>query len=78
MGIIQGSSMVYNFTSKDKIYIKKGGIYYLVNNKNDVLNLFNKNRAAINSLVKKQNLNWRKEFDQCVTIAAQYYDNPSH
>ncbi|MEO6949637.1 MAG: hypothetical protein ABI123_08415 [Ginsengibacter sp.] len=78
MGIIDGKSMVYNFTSKDIIYIKKEGLYNPVKNKKNVLKLFSNNRSAIKRLVRKAGLNWRKNFDQCAAIAAQHYDNSTH
>ena len=78
MGIIQGSAMVYNFTSKDKIYVKKDGIYYLVNRKKDILKLFSKDKSAIKRLVRKAELNWRRNLDQSAAIAARYYDNSTH
>lgn len=78
MGIIQGGSMVYDFTSKNKIYVKKEGIYFLISNKKDILKLFPKDKSAIKRLVRKAALNWRKNLDQSASIAAQYHDNPTH
>ena len=78
MGIIQGSSVVYNFTSKDKIYAKKDGTYYLLSNKKDILKLFGKDKSAIKRLARKAALNWRRNLDQIAAIAAHYHDNPTH
>ncbi|MEO6818861.1 MAG: hypothetical protein ABI204_03975 [Ginsengibacter sp.] len=78
LGIIQGVDVFYNFSAKDKIYVKKEGTYYLINNKKDIVKLFSNKRAAIKRLVRKEGLNWRKNLDQCVVVAAQYYDNFTH
>ena len=75
MGIIQGSSVVYNFTSKDKIYVKKEGIYYFISNKKDILKLFTNNRSAIKRLFRKAGLSWRKNLDEGAAIAAKNYDH---
>ena len=78
MGVIDGKIIVYNFTKRDIVYVKKEGIYYSVKNKRNIFNFFGNYQSPINRLVRKAGLNWRKNFGQCAAIAAQYYDNSAH
>ena len=78
MVVIQGLDIYYNFSNQDRIYIKKEGIYYLVNMRKDVFRLFRNKTVAINRLVRKEGLSWKKDFDKCVAVAAEYNDNSTH
>lgn len=68
----------FDFIDKNSFYVRKNGLNYLVTNKRDILKLFHAHRTAIKRHVRKEGLNWRKDFDKCVVIAAHYYDNSSH
>lgn len=68
----------FDFLDRDRVYVKKNDLYYLVSNKSDLLKLFHANRTAIKRLVRKEDLNWRKDFERCVVIASRYYDNTRH
>lgn len=70
--------MTYNYFPIDKYYINKKGTYYLVSNKREVLNVLSGHRNAINRQIKKAGLNWRRDFEEAVMLAATYYDELNH
>lgn len=66
--------VVYNMFKQDKFYVKKGNLFYQVTNKREVLNVFAGSQAEITRAVNKADLNWRKDFEECLIIAAAVYD----
>lgn len=72
---IKGNMIVRIFYSKDRFYIYKNGLYYLVNSKKDVYRLFKDKEYEIKKQLRKQHLKFRhKNFEQSLTIAVAYYD----
>jgi len=75
---IRDDRVIYEFYDLDKIYIRKKGTYYLVENRKDLLHVLADERAAINRKINKEGLNWKRDFEACVTVAASYYDEINH
>lgn len=74
---IEAMTVYYRFDDKSKYYIQKDSIYYRVANKRDVLKLFPARASGIKRQVRRAGINWRKEFEQALTIAVTYIDNPN-
>lgn len=71
----ENSRILYRFYEKNIHYVKKGGIYYRVNNKKDVLRLYGSEyQSAIKREIRRHGLNWRRDFEQCLIAATSYYD----
>ncbi len=72
---IEDLRVYYRFFESSRFYIFKEGLYYKVTNKKDVLKLFgNKYKSSIKREVRKHDLSWRKDFEQCLLITVDYYD----
>jgi hypothetical protein len=72
---IKGDMVVRIFYTKDRFYIHKNGLYYLVNTKKDVYRLFKERQHDIKKQLRKQHLKFRhKNFEQSLTKAVAYYD----
>lgn len=72
---IEGMRVYYRFYETSLFYVRKEGTYYRVSNKKDVLVLYGKkHQSAIKREVRKSGLSWRKNFEQCLLMAAIYYD----
>lgn len=68
---IDNDKIVYHFRDNDKFYIRKDGVFYRVSNRREVLNVLAKYRNVVNKEVNKSGLNWRKDFESCLIIAAE-------
>lgn len=75
----ENQRVIYRFVDKNVYYIRKDDLYYRVNNKADVFRLFgDRYKSGIKKEVRRQDLIWRRNFEQCLTIAATYYDKVKH
>ena len=75
---IKDERIIYHFNNKDKFYIQKNGIFYRVSNKREVMRVLAAQASAVNRAVRKQGLNWRKNFETSLITAAQQYDQLTH
>jgi hypothetical protein len=72
---IKGNEIVRVFYPKDRFYVHKGGLYYLVNSRKDVLRLFEDKEHELKKLMRKQHLKFRrKTFEQSLIKAVAGYD----
>lgn len=70
------NKVVYKFRTRDKYYLQKDGIFYRVSNRIDVLNVFSNSRSDINKIIRKEGLNWNKQFELCLITAASSINEP--
>jgi len=76
---IKGNLLVRTFYVKDRFYIHKDGLYYLVNTKKDVYRLFQDKLKDVRKLMRKQHVKIRhKNFEQATTKVTQFYDQLTH
>jgi hypothetical protein len=76
---IQGNLVVYIFYSKDRYYIHKDGLYYLVSNKKDVYHLFKNNLHDLKKMMRKNHLKFRrKNFEETMKKVSAFYDLLTH
>ena len=68
------SRVVYAMRPQHKFYIKKENLFYQVTNRREVLNVFSNKQSEINKAVNSENLSWRRDFEECLTLAAAVYD----
>ncbi len=72
---IKGDLLVRVFYIKDRFYVHKNGLYYLVNSKKDVYHLFNDKIRDIKKLMRKQHLKFRRRnFEQTMVKVTALYD----
>ncbi len=72
--VIRNDKIVYHFKDMDKYYVYKNGLFYRVSNKREVLRLYSAHSSEINRAIRKDNLNWRNDFEACLLTAAVQYD----
>ncbi len=76
---IKGDAVVRIFYSKDRYYIHKDSVYYLVSNKKDVLSLFKDKAHDIKKYMRKHHLKFRrKNFEEPMIEVAAFYDQLTH
>jgi hypothetical protein len=76
---IEGMVVVRPFYVKDRFYVHKDGLYYLVNRRKDVYHLFDDKTHEIKKLMRKQHLKIRrKNFEQATTKVTALYDQLTH
>jgi hypothetical protein len=76
---IEGMVVVRPFYVKDRFYVHKDGLYYLVNRRKDVYHLFDDKIHEIKKLMRKQHLKIRrKNFEQATTKVTALYDQLTH
>ena len=76
---IKGNLLVNNFYTKDRYYIYKDGLYYLVNNKKDVYRLFKNNLHDLKKMMRKNHLKFRrKSFEETMKKVSAFYDQLTH
>jgi hypothetical protein len=76
---IEGMVVVRPFYIKDRFYVHKDGLYYLVNSKKDVYHLFDDKMHDMKKLMRKQHLKFRrKNFEQTMIKVTALYDQLTH
>ncbi len=76
---IQGSTMTTTFPSKNRFYIHKGGLYYLVTNKKDVFHVFNDKIHEFKKIMRQNHLKLQhKNFETAAAKATAFYDQLTH
>jgi hypothetical protein len=76
---IEGMVVVRPFYVKDRFYVHKDGLYYLVNRRKDVYHLYDDKIHEIKKLMRKQHLKIRrKNFEQATTKVTALYDQLTH
>jgi hypothetical protein len=76
---IKDNSVVRIFTPKDRFYVHKDSLYYMVSNKKDVLNLFKDKAHDIKKYMRKHHLKFkRKKFEEPMVKVTQFYDQLTH
>jgi hypothetical protein len=69
------NEVVRIFHSEDHFYIHKGNKYYEVNNKKEVLSIFNDKKREIRNLMRQQKIKFkRKNFNEALVKTATMYD----
>ncbi|MEO8820457.1 MAG: hypothetical protein ABI267_01190 [Ginsengibacter sp.] len=76
---IEGRIVVNQFIDKNRFYIHKGGLYYLVTNKKDVYRLFKDKIHDVKRFMRKNHLKLRhKNFESDMTKITAFYDQLTH
>lgn len=72
---IEGLELIRVFYTKDRFYIHKGGIYYLVSNKKDVFRLLPDKKHEIKKMMRKKHLKLRgNTFESSLEEVTAFYD----
>jgi hypothetical protein len=73
--IIKSNATGYVFYSKDRFYIFKNGLYYLVENKNDVFRLMSDRQHDLKTKMRQEHLKFhRKNFETTLIKVTSLYD----
>ncbi|HXS58829.1 MAG TPA: hypothetical protein VN726_22050 [Hanamia sp.] len=76
---IKGDLLVNFFYIKDRYYIHRDGLYYLVSNKKDVYHLFKDNLHNLKKMMRKDHLKFRKKnFEATMIKVTAFYDQLTH
>lgn len=76
---IKGDALVRIIYPKDRFYVHKDSLYYLVSNKKDVLRLFKDKSHEIKKYMRKHHLKFRrKNFEEPVVKVTEFYDQLTH
>ncbi|MBZ5859354.1 hypothetical protein [Flavihumibacter profundi] len=62
---------------KQYFYIKKDGKYYLVNRKNDLLDIYKEKKKEIRDYIKSNGLSFSDDKESLIVKVSAYYDQPS-
>lgn len=77
--VIEDHTVVWVFSPKDRFYIHKDGLYYLVNNQKDVFRLFSDKKREVRRLMRKAHLKFRrKNFENTLIGVIAFYDQLLH
>ena len=76
---IKDNVVVRIFSAKDRFYVHKDSLYYLVSNKKDVLHLFKDKTHDIRKYMRKNHLKFRrKNFEEPMVKVTEFYDQLTH
>ena len=77
--VIRDNAVILQFSTKDRFYIFKKGLYYLVDNQRDVLRLFADEKHDLKKLLRSQHLKFRhKNFENILVKVTAFYDQLIH
>lgn len=77
--VINNLTITRVFSSEDRYYIYKDGLYYLVSNKKDVLRLFSDKEHDIKRMLHREHLKLkRKTFEVTLVKVTAFYDQLIH
>jgi hypothetical protein len=72
---ITSDFLIRVFQQKNRLYIHKDGLYYLVSNKKDVFKLFADKKSALKKQMHKAHIKFRrKNFEAALVQAIAFYD----
>ncbi|MEO7121342.1 MAG: hypothetical protein ABIY62_09605 [Ginsengibacter sp.] len=73
--LIETNSAISVFLEKDRYYIHKNNLYYMVDNQKDVFSVFSDKRHDLKKFLRKQHLKMRgKNFEGALIQATAWYD----
>ena len=76
---IKDNALIRIFSPKDRFYVHKDSLYYLVSNKKDVLHLFKDKAHDIKKYMRKHHLKFRrKNFEEPIVKVTEFYDQLTH
>jgi len=76
---IQGTTLTTIFQSKNRFYIYKNGLYYLVTGKKDVFRVFDDKIHELKKMMRQNHLKLRhKNFETAAVKATAFYDQLTH
>jgi hypothetical protein len=79
MPTIQGNRLVTVFQSRNRFYIHKNGLYYLVSNKKDVFRVFSDTQRELKKMMRRNHLKLKhKNFESAMVKVAAFYDQLTH
>ena len=71
---VESNDIIFNFDEKNRVYIKKDGVYYPVKTKNSVLEVFNDRKQEIRAFMKKNGRITKKDRENAIARVAAFYD----
>ena len=76
---IVSNTMITNFPAKNRFYIHKNGLYYLVSNKKDVFRVYSDRIKDLKKLMRQNHLKLRrKNFETAASKVSGFYDQLTH
>jgi hypothetical protein len=75
---IEGTTLLQKFEERIKYYLLKGGTWYPVNHKKDILNIAKDRRKEIQQFLSKNKLNYRKDHEKTLVAVAKFYNLSSY
>jgi hypothetical protein len=79
MTVIEGQVIVTKFMNRDRYYIHKEGLYYLVNNKKDVYRVFADKLHELKRMMRRNHVKLkRNNFETAMVKASAFYDQITH
>ena len=72
---VESNDIIFNFDEKNRIYIKKDGVYYPVKTKNSVLEVFNDRKQEIRAFMKKNGRINKNDRENAIAKVAAFYDS---
>ena len=79
MTVIEGQVIVTKFMNRDRYYIHKEGLYYLVNNKKDVYRVFADKLHELKRMMRRNHVKLkRNNFETAMVKASAFYDQLTH
>ena len=64
----------YYFAKRSRIYVYMNGTYYPVSSKKSLLKLFSSKKSELKNYIKQSKLNFRKDTENAIVAAAEYFD----
>ncbi len=76
---IVSNVMVTSFPSKNRFYIHKNGLYYLVSDKRDVFRVYSDKERDVKKLMRQNHLKLRRRnFESAAAKVSAFYDQLTH
>jgi len=72
--LVSGEGIVRSVDEKILYYLQKGNDYYLVENKNSLLEILKDKKPELQQYIKSEKLKWKKDAERLIAGVAAYYD----
>jgi hypothetical protein len=75
---IEGTALLQKFEETVKYYLLKGGIFYPVKHKKDILTIVKDRRKEVQRFLLKNKLNYRKDREKTLVAVVEFYNQSSY
>ena len=77
--VIEDNFVIRVFTEKDRFYIHKNGLYYLVSDKKEIFRVFAEKQHEVKKMLRREHIKIkRKNFETGLQKAVEFYDQLTH